>query len=91
MGGVNVEHELLRSLILRLNTDYKIAEYNGFNRAAFNEDREESGYILGAGAKYLMSRYVTVDVSYRFSKRNVNYVGEDYAVNQVFFNLIGHL
>jgi len=47
LGGVNVEHELLRSLILRLNTDYKIAEYNGFNRAAFNEDREESGYILG--------------------------------------------
>ena len=90
-ANLGVEHELLRSLLLRLNTSYFINQYNGFDETAFDDERRESGYGFGAGARYLMSRYVTVDVSYRFNKRNVNYVGGDYAVNQVFFNLIGHL
>lgn len=89
--GISVEHELLRSLVLRLNTDYKLADYNGFNRAAFNEDREESGYGLGAGVRYLMSRYITIDLSYRFKKRNVNRARQDFELNQVFLNLVGHL
>ncbi|MFK5947858.1 MAG: outer membrane beta-barrel protein [Methylococcales bacterium] len=90
-ANIGVEHELLRSLLLRLNTSYFINQYNGFNKAIYSEDRKESGYIFGAGARYLMSRYVTIDVSYRFSKRNVNRDGADYELNQVFFNLIGHL
>ncbi len=89
--SVGVEHELLRSLILSLNTGYQYAKYNGFDPTSFTEDREENGFLFGVGGRYLISRYMTVNLSYRFSKRDVNRNGADYEINQVFFNLTGHL
>jgi len=89
--NVGVEHELLRQLLLSVDFDYDVREYNGFNSAVFNEDRDEGIYSIGVGGKYIFSRFLSMDVSYQFRKRNVNRDLRDYQTNQVFINLVGRL
>ena len=89
--NVGVEHELLRQLLLSVDFDYDVREYNGFNNAVFNEDRDEGIYSIGVGGKYIFSRFLSMDVSYQFRKRNVNRDLRDYQTNQVFINLVGRL
>ena len=87
---LEAEHELLRTLILRLNTSYFIRQYTDFDRTQDTEERKEKGGSLGAGIRYLINRYLTADLSYQFRKRNVNRDGEDYDINQVFFHIVSH-
>lgn len=89
--NVGVEHELLRQLLLSVDFDYDIKEYNGFNRAVFNEDRDEATYSVGVGGKYIFSRFLSIDLSYQYRKRNVNRDLRDYQTNQVFINLVGRI
>lgn len=89
--NIGVEHELLRQLLLSVDFDYDVREYNGFNKTFFNKDRDEGIYSIGLGAKYIFSRFLSVDLSYQFRKRNVNRNLADYQTNQVFLNLVGRI
>lgn len=89
--NIGVEHELLRQLLLSADFDYNVQQYNGFDRTVHNEDRDEGSYSIRVGGKYIFSRFLSLDLSYQFRKRNVNRDLGDYQTNQVFLNLVGRI
>lgn len=76
----NVEHELLRNVILSVKTGYTYNEYIGGNFP--NPPRADSLYLLGLSAKYSLNRYLFVNASYLHNARRVQNVSNaDYDVN----------
>jgi hypothetical protein len=63
LGGVTVDHELLRNLILSATASITHNDYEG-------SGREDLVYAAGAGARYLMNRYFYVTLGYRFLRRS---------------------
>ena len=68
----SVDHELLRNLIIGASLSYSNADYEGIAR---KDD------IIGAGVygKYLINRNFSVTANYRFTDRDSNQAGADYA------------
>lgn len=89
--NVGVEHELLRQLLLSVDFDYDIRDYNGYDRRTANKDRDEATYGISVGGKYIFSRYLSADLSYQYRQRNVNRDLRDYQTNQVFLNFVGRI
>lgn len=58
-GGVEVDHELLRNLILTAKTAYNEYEYVG-------ADRTDKAWTAGFEGNYLLNRHVGLNVSYRY-------------------------
>lgn len=56
-AALQVDHELLRSLILGLNAGYERDTFNGI-------DRRDRRFTLGASADYRMNRFVSLRLSY---------------------------
>lgn len=56
-AGLQVDHELLRSLILGVNAGYERDRFNGL-------DRKDRRVTLGASADYRMNRWVSLRLSY---------------------------
>jgi hypothetical protein len=77
---LNVDHELLRNLILSAFGGYGNRDYEGISR---NDDV----WIAGAGAEYLMNRYMEIDAKYRFDSRDSSESTEDYDRNLILLNL----
>ena len=88
---LGVEHELLRSLLLKLDTGYSLRQYQGFNSAVFSTERTEHRYFASFGGKYTFSRYLYMDLAYKFSARQSNRVLNDYDQNQVFLKFVARL
>lgn len=77
---LNVDHELLRNLILNAFGGYGNRDYEGISR---NDDV----WIAGAGAEYLMNRYMEIDAKYRFDSRDSSESTEDYDRNLILLSL----
>ena len=79
-GGLSVDHELLRSLILGINVNYTTEEYKEIIR----DDQ-----ILKAGlyGKYFMNRNLYISVTYDYTNRNSDNPTDDFLKNQFMFRL----
>ncbi|MFZ5790034.1 MAG: outer membrane beta-barrel protein [Pseudomonadota bacterium] len=71
---LSVDHELLRNLLLNVFGEYDNRDYQGINRT-------DEVWSAGAGAQYLMNRYVWLTGNYRFDQRNSDAGGQDYNRN----------
>jgi len=79
--GANVDHELLRNLILSANVDYVNNDYQGISR-------EDDIINLGPSADYLFNRYLRLRLRYTHSMRESSTANGDYNVNSVFLRLL---
>ena len=91
--GLKVEHELRRNLNLFVAGDYANSAYEGYQEGTTNTtnqyDRNDNNFSTDVGAKYLINRNFSTDLSYRFQNRSSNYTYSGYDVNAVYFNLTG--
>ncbi len=78
--GLQVDHELLRNLILRANALYGNDSFNGISR---NDDRYQAGF----GAVYQMNRFFALSGDYTFRGRQSNVAGQDFVENVVAVRL----
>jgi len=85
-GGIVIDHELLRNLLLNVNLFTRKDDFEGIQR---NDDY----LIFGFGAKYLMNRYVYLSLSYDFEDRDSNTAGgvNDYTNNVLLLSIRGQL
>ena len=81
-GAVQVDHELLRNLILTGKVGYEDDAYQGVAR----DDHLVNGYI---GARYLMNRNLGVTVGYTYIKNDSTGAarGPEYSVNRIMASL----
>jgi hypothetical protein len=63
VGGVNVDHELFRNLLLNANAAYANDDFKGI-------DRTDDVYGFGVGAKYLLNRHLYLGATYSFDHRD---------------------
>jgi hypothetical protein len=63
--GVRADHELRRNLLLNANLEYQRANYRGI-------DRRSNGWLIGAGASWLLSKRVWLDGRLNAQSRNAN-------------------
>jgi hypothetical protein len=77
-GGVTVDHELLRNVILTGRVGYARNEFQGI-------DRDDDVWSAGIGANYLMNRNVGLSVGYSYFNQNSRgaAAGPDFTVNRV--------
>ncbi|ACJ01344.1 outer membrane beta-barrel protein [Rhodospirillum centenum] len=81
---VQVDHELMRNVILSGFASYIDNDYKGITR-------QEDVIGLGASAKYLINRNFSAELGYRMTDRDVNVAGSDYTRNIFFLNLTAAL
>ncbi len=70
-AGVEVQHELLRNLILNGRLSFTRDDFQGI-------DRTDHTFRIRAGARYLLNRNVSLDGSYEFATRDSDVAGGDY-------------
>lgn len=89
--GLTVEHELRRSIIAYAGGQYSNGQYNGYNtNSSVNQfNRNDNNYGGNIGAKYLLNRNFSTDLSYTYQARDTNYLNSNYEVNQVMVNFRG--
>jgi len=91
--GLNVEHELLRNVILKAGGRTSQSEYQGFDPTTAilqnRQNRQDEIYGGNVGVKYLINRSLVTDLSYRYESRDVNYQFSNYEINEIRLNLIG--
>jgi hypothetical protein len=77
-GGVQVDHELLRNVILTARAGFTNNDFQGV-------DREDDVWSAGVGANYLMNRNVGFSVGYSYYSQDSKGVdeGPDFTVNRV--------
>lgn len=71
---LSIDHELLRNLLLNAFGEYDNRDYQGINRT-------DEVWSAGAGAQYLMNRYVWLTGNYRFDQRSSDASAQDYNRN----------
>ena len=89
--NLGIEHELLRSLLLKLDGGYAHLKYQGYDASRFTSERKENRYFVGFSGKYTLNRYFYMDLSYRYSARNSNRPLNDYDQNRVFLNFVARM
>jgi hypothetical protein len=77
---INIDHELLRNLILNAFGGFTNNDYQGISR---NDDI----WTGGAGAEYLMNHYASIDLKYRYDTRDSSQSDENYERNLILLSL----
>ena len=77
-AGFGLEHDLMEALELAGDFEYFNGDYEG-NR------RNDEGFRVSAGFRYILNRFVHIDVRYRFDDRNSNVSDQDFNRNQIDF------
>lgn len=77
-GGISVDHELLRNVILNARFDYEQAEHEGI-------DREDRRINFSAGGTYLLNRALGLTASYSYFNQESSGLnrGFDFTINRV--------
>lgn len=81
---LEVQHELRRNIILLGNLRYTRDDFEGVSRT-------DDVYVAGAGLEYLVNRNISLDLNYRFSKRDSDDDGADFDRNIVTVGITGRL
>jgi hypothetical protein len=76
----NVDHELLRNLLLNASVGYENDTYQGVSRT-------DKILSFGAGFKYLLNRNLYLGGSYAFQQRNSTVAGSSYTQNILMVRL----
>jgi hypothetical protein len=76
----NIDHELLRNLLLNANIGYENDSYLGVSRT-------DKILSFGAGFKYLLNRNLYLGGSYGFQQRNSTVAGSGYTQNILMMRL----
>ncbi|MCX7628759.1 MAG: outer membrane beta-barrel protein [Geminicoccaceae bacterium] len=84
LAGVEVQHELLRNLILIGRLGYQRDDFQGI-------DRTDNTFRARASARYLLNRNLSLDLGYEFATRNSDAPGADYDRHLVRLGLTGRL
>jgi len=63
VGALNVDHELLRNVLLNANVGYEIDEFQGLSRT-------DNVFTAGAGVKYLVNRNLYLGGTYTYQQRS---------------------
>jgi hypothetical protein len=79
-GGLTVDHELLRNLLLAGNLSLTRDDYEGINRTDWV-------YRAGFGANYMLNRNLYLGADYDFRKRDADSGGSDFTENVVLVRL----
>ena len=74
-GRVTVDHELLRNLLLQAAVSVSDEDYQDI-------DRSDTYVRAGFGAKYLMNRYIQLDLNYNYLSLDSDAQGGDFTNNQ---------
>lgn len=74
--GVEVQHELLRNVILEANGRYERDDFQGV-------DRTDNTFRAGFGATYLINRYLSLIANYNHSRRNSDENDNEFSRNVV--------
>jgi len=86
--GVNVDHELLRNLILGLTFSTSTEDFDGI-------DREDDILHFRLHGNYLMNRYLSLKFGYDYQKRDNSGadapVFRDYTIGTIFITLEGQI
>jgi len=77
---VNIDHELLRNLLLNAFGGFINNNYEGISR---NDDI----WTGGVGAEYLMNHYASIDLKYRYDTRDSSESDENYERNLILLSL----
>jgi hypothetical protein len=80
-GQVTVDHELLRNLLLQAAVSVSDDDYQDI-------DRSDTYVRAGFGAKYLMNRYIQVDLNYDYLSLGSDAQGADFTNNTVFLGAL---
>jgi hypothetical protein len=82
-GGVQIDHELLRNVILSANGGYGHDVYNGV-------DRQDTRYTAGASINYLLNRHVKLSAGYVYFKQASLGTGRglNFEVNRLMAGLV---
>lgn len=81
MVTLDVDHELLRNILLNVNVGYSINEFQGGN------NRVDTGYNFGFGAKYLLNRHFYLASGYGMSSRTSDIANAGYTINSFSLTL----
>ena len=76
----NADHELLRNLLLNLNTSYENDSFQGITRT-------DNVFTVGAGARYLVNRNLFLGGSFTYYQRNSTAAGASYSQNVVMLRV----
>lgn len=77
--SAEVQHELLRNVLVGANVSYTTNEYEG---AASGSEREDDLTAAGFDVKYLFNKNLSLDAGYGYSDRDSNLSGQDYDDNK---------
>ena len=80
-GRVTVDHELLRNLLLQAAVSVSDEDFQ-------DVDRSDTYVRAGFGAKYLMNRYIQLDLSYDYLSLGSGAQGGDFTNNTVFLGAL---
>lgn len=83
-AAAEVQHELLRNLLLNGRLGYTRDDFQGI-------DRTDNTFRVRAGARYLLNRNLSIDGSYEFATRNSDVNGADYDRHLVRVGLTARL
>lgn len=83
-GGVKVEHELRRNILLNAGISYTDSDYQGGTR---NDDLIDTG----VGANYLLNRNFGVEAAYRYRINDSNDTSQGWVRNQITIRLNAQL
>jgi hypothetical protein len=82
--GLDVNHELLRNLLLNANARYTRDDFEGTSRT-------DDVYSVGAGTSYLINRNFSLDATYRFTKRDSDSSANEFDRNIVLLGITAKL
>ncbi len=74
--GIEVQHELLRNLILEANGRYERSDFEGV-------DRTDNTFRAGFGATYLVNRNISLIANYNYTHRNSDVDDQEFSRNIV--------
>jgi uncharacterized protein (PEP-CTERM system associated) len=81
---LEVNHELLRNVLLNGNVGYIRDDFEGV-------DRTDNTLRAGAGVSYLLNRHLSLDAKYDFSTRDSDENDEEYTRNRFLVGITGKL
>lgn len=81
---LDVNHELLRNVLLNANVGYIRDDFEGI-------DRSDNTIRAGAGVSYLLNRHLSLDATYDFSTRSSDEDDEEYIRNRFLVGVTGKL
>ncbi len=83
-GGIRIDHELLRNLLLNGEVSYTNSKYEGI-------ERTDNTLSAGLGFDYLVNRNFTLGLGYNYTDRKSDAAAADYKRNQIGLTLTGKL